>query len=562
MVFGSDRSRFTDVKRSVEDKNLGPLVKTVMTRCIHCTRCVRFATEIAGVQDLGTTGRGRDTEIGTYVEKLMASEMSGNVIDLCPVGALTSKPYAFTARSWELRRTETIDVSDALGSNISVDARLNEVMRITPRLNEEINEEWLSDKGRFQYDGLKRQRLVAPMVRDGSGKLQQTTWKHALEATAIALAKVESGAQLKAIAGRLADAESMVTLKDFFHKLGSGNFYSEEFPHLDADLRSTYVFNSSISGVDSADLVLLVGTNPRCEAPVLNARLRKAWLGGAKIASIGPKADLTYTVKHLGEDPGSLAELAAGKGLVFQKLAAATAPMIIVGSGVLQRADANAVLAKIHAIALKAGVVKEGWNGFNILHSSASRVGALDLGFVPAAGADKYSPKFIYLLGADDSVGDIPDDAFVVYQGHHGDAGASRANVVLPGAAYTEKNATYVNTEGRPQRAVKAVPTVGDARDDWKIIRALSEIAGKTLPYDDLAGVRKRLVEVSPTFAQTGVAQQALWLNGDSLAHKQKGKESSEPFTSSVPQFFMTDVISRASRTMARCISARKEMAH
>lgn len=562
MVFGSDRSRFTDVKRSVEDKNLGPLVKTVMTRCIHCTRCVRFATEIAGVQDLGTTGRGRDTEIGTYVEKLMASEMSGNVIDLCPVGALTSKPYAFTARSWELRRTETIDVSDALGSNISVDARLNEVMRITPRLNEEINEEWLSDKGRFQYDGLKRQRLVAPMVRDGSGKLQQTTWKHALEATAIALAKVESGAQLKAIAGRLADAESMVTLKDFFHKLGSGNFYSEEFPHLDADLRSTYVFNSSISGVDSADLVLLVGTNPRCEAPVLNARLRKAWLGGAKIASIGPKADLTYTVKHLGEDPGSLAELAAGKGVVFQKLAAATAPMIIVGSGVLQRADANAVLAKIHAIALKAGVVKEGWNGFNILHSSASRVGALDLGFVPAAGADKYSPKFIYLLGADDSVGDIPDDAFVVYQGHHGDAGASRANVVLPGAAYTEKNATYVNTEGRPQRAVKAVPTVGDARDDWKIIRALSEIAGKTLPYDDLAGVRKRLVEVSPTFAQTGVAQQALWLNGDSLAHKQKGKESSEPFTSSVPQFFMTDVISRASRTMARCISARKEMAH
>jgi len=562
MVFGSDRSRFTDVKRSVEDKNLGPLVKTVMTRCIHCTRCVRFATEIAGVQDLGTTGRGRDTEIGTYVEKLMASEMSGNVIDLCPVGALTSKPYAFTARSWELRRTETIDVSDALGSNISVDARLNEVMRITPRLNEEINEEWLSDKGRFQYDGLKRQRLVAPMVRDGSGKLQQTTWKHALEATAIALAKVESGAQLKAVAGRLADAESMVTLKDFFHKLGSGNFYSEEFPHLDADLRSTYVFNSSISGVDSADLVLLVGTNPRCEAPVLNARLRKAWLGGAKIASIGPKADLTYTVKHLGEDPGSLAELAAGKGVVFQKLAAATAPMIIVGSGVLQRADANAVLAKIHAIALKAGVVKEGWNGFNVLHSSASRVGALDLGFVPAAGADKYSPKFVYLLGADDSVGDIPDDAFVVYQGHHGDAGASRANVVLPGAAYTEKNATYVNTEGRPQRAVKAVPTVGDARDDWKIIRALSEIAGKTLPYDDLAGVRKRLVEVSPTFAQTGVAQQALWLNGDSLAHKQKGKESSEPFTSSVPQFFMTDVISRASRTMARCISARKEMAH
>lgn len=562
MVFGSDRSRFTDVKRSVEDKNLGPLVKTVMTRCIHCTRCVRFATEIAGVQDLGTTGRGRDTEIGTYVEKLMASEMSGNVIDLCPVGALTSKPYAFTARSWELRRTETIDVSDALGSNISVDARLNEVMRITPRLNEDINEEWLSDKGRFQYDGLKRQRLVAPMLRDSSGKLQQTTWKHALEAISSALGKIESGAQLKAVAGKLADAESMVALRDFFHRLGSGNLYAEEFPHLDADLRSTYVFNSSISGIDSADLILLIGTNPRSEAPVLNARLRKAWLGGAKIASIGPKADLTYTVKHLGEDPGSLADLAAGKGVVFKKLAQANTPMIIVGSGVLQRADADAILSKVHAAALKAGVVKEGWNGFNVLHSSASRVGALDLGFVPAPGADKNPPKFVYLLGADECCGNIPDDAFVVYQGHHGDAGASRANVILPGAAYTEKNATYVNTEGRPQRAVKAVPTVGDARDDWKIIRALSEVASKTLPYDDLAGVRHRLAEVSPTFSQTGVAQQALWLNGDSLAHKGKAKESNELFTSSVPQFFMTDVISRASRTMARCISARKEMAH
>lgn len=564
MVFGSDRSRFVEVKRTVDDKNLGPLVKTVMTRCIHCTRCVRFSKEVAGVPDMGVTGRGRDSEIGTYVERLLVSELSGNVIDLCPVGALTSKPAAFTARSWELKSTESIDVSDALGSNIKVDSRGVEVMRITPRLNEAVNEEWLSDKGRFQFDALKRQRLDTPMVKGPNG-LQQATWGEALAAIAGAAQGLGAN-EFKAIAGKLADAESMIALKDLANRLGSGSTWHEGgFPELDADVRSTYVANTTVAGLEAADVILLIGTNPRVESPVYNARIRKSWLDGAQVGLIGEAVDLTYKYTHLGSDAAAISKLAAG-GAFLETLKKAERPVMVVGPGVLNRPDRAALLKAIHGLAEAAGVVKEGWNGYNVIHDNASRVAALDIGFLPSANARKHSGpvKVVYLLGADDfSDEDVPKDAFVVYQGHHGDKGAARANVVLPGAAYTEKAGTYVNFEGRVQATRAAVPLVGDAREDWKILRAVSEVLGRPLPYDTRDQLQQRLAQVAPHFARLQSVEAPVWLNGQyvkAMGAQAAAAPAGGVLKSPIDNFFMTDAISRASQTMAKCVQARQQL--
>eukprot|EP00873_Tetraselmis_striata_P028269 jgi/Tetstr1/448533/TSEL_035796.t1 len=564
--FGSDRSRFIEMKRTVEDKNLGPLVKTVMTRCIHCTRCVRYAEEVAGVEDLGVTGRGNASEIGTYVEKLMTSEMSGNVIDLCPVGALTSKPFAFTARNWELRGTETIDVHDALGSAVRVDARGSEVMRVVGRLNEDVNEEWISDKARFAYDGLKRQRLHVPYVRK-DGKLEPVYWEEALTAAAEAAQKVKPS-EMMAVSGKLVEAESLVALKDLMNKLGCENLRTEAgFDTMDADVRSNYIMNSSISGIEDADFILLVGTNPRSEATVLNSRLRKAFLNGASVASIGPAADLTFPCHNFGDSPTLLADLATGKGAAFEQLKAAKKPMLVVGSSVLRRDDRDAILTTVNSVVEKSGnLVADGWNGFNVLHDSAGRVAAMDLGFLPGARAAeaKASPKFVYLMASDEyDESLIPADAFVIYQGHHGDKGAARANVIFPGAAHTEKSGTYVNTEGRAQQTQRCVPVPGQAREDWKIIRAFSEVMGTALPYDTLEDVRARMAQIAPNVTSVDKVEPAMYLNGlyyQALAERTSVKVANTPLTSSIANFYMTDVVSRNSPTMAHCVKARKEM--
>lgn len=572
MVFGSDRSRFTEAKRSVQDKNLGPLVKTVMTRCIHCTRCVRFAKEVAGIEDLGVTGRGRDAEIGTYVEKTMQSELSGNVVDLCPVGALTSKPTSFTYRSWELRSTDSIDTSDALGSNIRVDARGGEVMRIMPRLNEDINQEWISDKTRYQFDGLRYQRLIAPMVKNAHGHLEECEWPTALEAVSKVLTETPAES-IRAISGKLADAESMVALKDLMNRLGSGDLRHESgYDDMDADLRGSYIFNSSLGGVDNADAILLVGTNPRVEGPVLNARIRAQAMYGVPVGVVGSKVDLTYPYDHVGDSVDALDAVVKSGSAWLKTLREASNPMIIVGSGVLRRSDRDAVLAKIHKIANKAGVMKDGWSGLNILHDAASRVTALDVGFIPSAKSREHneSPKVVYLLGSDDySDQDVPQDAFVIYQGHHGDKGASRADIVLPGAAYTEKYGTYVNTEGRAQTTKNAVAPIGQARVDWEIIRALSEVCGNTLPQNSLDDMRQRLSEIAPHLASRGSIEEpltSLLQNGafaSLMAEKAKKTtvDASTPLETSVSQFYQTDAISRASKTMARCVSHKKNFA-
>ncbi len=559
MAYGFDRGRFHENKRAVADKELGPLVKTSMNRCIHCTRCIRFITEVAGVEELGATGRGENMEVGTYVEKALSSELSGNIIDLCPVGALTSKPYSFVARPWELRKTETIDVMDAVGSNIRVDSRGSEVLRVLPRVNEQINEEWISDKTRFACDGLKRQRLDRPYVRGEDGKLRAASWPDALSAVARRLEGVP-GNRIAAIAGDLADCEAMVALKDLMASLGSPHVdCRQDGARLDASSRAGYIFNTTIAGIEQADACLLIGTNPRWEAPLVNARLRKRWLaGGFRVGVIGPQHDLTYRTEYLGAGPQTLNELVSGTLAFADVLRQAKNPMIIVGQGALGRDDGAAVLALARKAAEELGVVKDGWNGFNVLHTAAARVGGLDLGFVPGPGgrdvagildgASSGEIEVVYLLGADEIDGSWFGKAFVIYQGHHGDAGAHRADVILPGAAYTEKNATYVNTEGRPQQARLAVFPPGVAREDWKIIRALSEALGKRLPYDTLKQVRARLVEVNPVFGTPELVTPPPW-----GAFGTAGPVQPTPFSSPIANFYMTDPISRASETMAKC---------
>lgn len=564
--YGSDRGRFREVmgKRAVENKAIGPLVKTSMNRCIHCTRCVRFMNDVAGAPELGTAGRGNDMQIGTYIERNINSEMSGNIIDLCPVGALTSKPYAFKARPWELKRTETIDVMDAIGSNVRVDARGIEVMRVMPRLNDEINEEWISDKSRFACDGLKTQRLTTPLIKNGD-RFEVASWDEALSTIASAYNSIKpAGDELKAISGALVDAESLVVLKDLVNKLGSENTTTDVAQATSAhgvDVRSNYIFNSSIEGVEDADQILLVGTNPRHEAAVLNSRIRKVWLRlNLEIAHIGQEFESTFDYEKLGASAADLKS--ALSGAYGKKLASAKNPLIIVGSGVAQSEDANAIFSTVAEFASKnKNFNSEGWNGVNLLHREAARVAALDLGFQNLA-AENVKPKFVYLLGADEVSGaDVPKDAFVVYQGHHGDRGASFADVILPGAAYTEKAATYVNTEGRAQTTRAATNAPGAAREDWKIIRALSEYLGAALPYDDLYAVRERLGEIAPHFVRHDViepvSEQIVTVGlKDILNRHQSTKISGVPLKNPIDNFYFTDVISRSSPTMAKCVSS------
>lgn len=574
MAFGSDRSRFTDMdftgKRAVEDKNIGPLIKTIMTRCIQCTRCVRFANEVAGVPDLGTTGRGQDLQIGTYVEKLFTSELSGNVIDICPVGALTSKPYAFTARPWETRRTESIDVMDAVGSNIVISHRTGEVLRILPKMNDDINEEWISDKTRFAYDGLKRQRLLDPYVRDADGHLVKADWEHALIQTAAKLSTVD-GCEIAAIAGGLCDAEALTTLKDLLNRLGSELLCTEEiFPMNGAgtDLRSNYLLNTGIAGVEEADLILFVGTNPRFEAPIFNSRVRKSWIHNElQVAMVGTKVDLSYDYDHLGDSAGLIDELASGKHPYSERLYSAKRPMIVVGSGILQRQDSNALhvaVAKLaHSVRTKSDCGDD-WKVLNVLHRIASQVAALDLGYKAGVSAIRENPpKVLYLLGADQGAitrDDLPSDCCVIYQGHHGDQGASIADIILPGAAYTEKVATYVNTEGRAQLSGQALTPPGYARNDWKIVRALSEVLGLTLPYDKLTEVHERMEQIAPHLVRHGQMEQANYFKQSiDLAQTIDTKPDVSALTPQqveLKDYFMTDTISRASQTMAKCVQA------
>jgi len=558
MAYGFDRGRFAENKRAVEDKYMGPVISTIMTRCIHCTRCVRFATEIAGVPELGATGRGEDMEITTYLEGALASEMSGCVVDLCPVGALTSKPYEFKARSWELRKTESVDVLDAVGSNIRVDARGREVMRVLPRINEDVNEEWLGDKSRLAIDGLKYQRLDRPYVRR-NGKLQAATWAEAFDAIAAKIKGV-SGNKIAALAGDTVDCESMLALKELITGLGSANLdCRQDGAAVDPAVRASYLFNSTIAGIEQADALLIVGSNPRKEAPVLNSRIRKRYLQGKfPICVIGEAADLTYNYEYLGNTADILTKIADASHPVAEALKSAKAPMLILGMGALTRADGAGILAAAKKVADTCGLVKDGWNGFNVLHTAGARVGGLDVGFAPAAGgkgtraildgARSGEIEVLYLLGADEIDTSNLGNAFVIYQGHHGDKGAHRADVILPGAAYTEKDGTYVNTEGRPQHGYRAVFPPGEAKEDWAIVRALSEVLGRKLPYDSFGQVRRRLSEVNPIFASTDIVAAATWKDFGAA-----GTIEATPFNYPVANYYMTDPISRASRTMAQC---------
>ncbi len=566
MAYGGDSSRFAFNKRAVPDKEFGPLIETAMNRCIQCTRCVRFATEIAGVPELGVTGRGEDMEIGTYVHKAITSELSGNMIDICPVGALTSKPYNYRGRSWELSHTPSVDVLDAVGSSIRIDTKGREVMRILPRQNDAVNEEWISDKTRFAYDGLKYQRLDRPYARGKDGRLHPVSWDEALNAVVDRLQHLP-GDHVGAIVGNMVDAEAMVVLKDLMNAIGS--------PHLDCRQegawggeapRCSYLFNTTIAGIERADFCLLIGTNPRWEAPLINARIRKNYLStGLPIALIGPFHEQGYPLHHLGNDPTLLEKILKGKHSLSTALKAAKYPMMILGQGALRREDGPIILHLAQQIAEKYGFVHktkappdDHWNGFNVLQTAASRVGGLDLGFLPGAkgynvreileAARQKKIEAVYLLDVDEMDMTSLKKVFVIYQGHHGDRGAAIADIILPGAAFTEKSGTYVNTEGRVQRALKAVAPPGEAKEDWKILRALSERLGLELPYNTLEDVRARLVEVNPLFDEVDYVQRAPWSE-----FGQEGILSPDPFLPVIKNFYMTDSISRHSPTMAKC---------
>ncbi|MEM9428490.1 MAG: NADH-quinone oxidoreductase subunit NuoG [Pseudomonadota bacterium] len=526
MAYGVDFSRYREPKRAAIDPDLGPLVGTCMTRCISCTRCVRFISEVAGVPEMGQTGRGEDSEITSYLGAMLTSEMQGNVIDLCPVGALTSKPYAFTARPWELTKTESIDVMDALGSNIRVDTKGREVMRILPRNHDGINEEWLADRSRFVWDGLRRQRLDRPYVRE-SGKLKPASWAEAFAAIRAAVA----GKTVAALAGDLAPVDAIYALRELARRLGGRTECRVDGAALPAGNRGGYAGTATVADIDEARSILLVGTNPRAEAPVLNARIRKAWLSGAEISRVGPNVDLTYPVQDWGNS-----------AKVLDRLARASVPaldLVIVGQGGLTRPDGPAVLARAAQIADDVGA------GLLVLHSAASRVGAMDLGFCHDGGlaAALDGADVVYALGVDET--GIPPGPFVVYQGSHGDRGAHRADVILPGAAYTEEQGLFVNTEGRPQIAERAGFPPGGAKDNWAIIRALSAELDQTLPFDSLAELRKALIAEIPRFRAVGeIEDRAIGL-------LEAGPLQDTPFLSPMTDHYLTNPILRASTVMA-----------
>jgi NADH-quinone oxidoreductase subunit G len=557
MAYGADTSRYIENKRAVEDKYIGALVKTSMNRCIHCTRCVRFTTEVAGVPELGAIGRGEDMEITTYLEQAMSSELQSNVVDLCPVGALTSKPYAFTARPWELNKTESIDVMDAVGSAIRIDTRGREVMRILPRTNEDVNEEWISDKTRHVVDGLRAQRLDTPYIRD-NGRLRPATWN---EAFALVSQKVRAARpeRIGAIAGDLCAVEEMFALKDLMARLGSKNLDARQRGSMIDPRwgRAAYLFNATIPGIEQADALLIVGSNPRKEAAVLNARIRKRWRQGHfPIALIGERVDLTYPYHYLGAGPESLAEIASGKGDYADLLYKAERPMVLVGASVFTRNDGARVAALAARAAVELGAVSDVWNGYSVLHYAASRVGALDIGFVPGEGG-KTAPQMaagdvdvLFSLGADEI--DVDRGPFVIYIGTHGDAGAHRADVILPGAAYPEKSGLYVNTEGRVQMAARAAFPPGDAREDWAILRALSDHLGARLPYDSLAQLRQAVYAAHPHLQRIGTVTPGDGADLRRLAQL-PGTPDKAPFVSVIDDFYLSNPIARASAVMAEC---------
>ena len=581
MAFGFHSSRYIENKRAVEDKYIGPLVRTSMNRCIHCTRCVRFTAEVAGTGDLGATGRGEDMEITTYLETAMRSELQGNIADLCPVGALLPKPYSFKARSWELVKTESIDVMDALGSAIRIDTRGREVMRILPRINDAVNEEWISDKTREIVDGLKTKRLDRPFVRE-NGKLREASWQAAFQAIA-AKVKQTPPERIGAITGDLCAVEEMFALQLLMQSLGAVSLdCRQDGAKLDPSLgRGSYIFNPAIAGIDQADGLIIIGANPRKESPVLNARIRKRWLkGGFPVSVIGEKADLTYEYAYLGAGPETLAAFAEhppaklekpilliGQGALAREETLADfaehppakleKPIFLIGQGALAREDGRAILALAAKAAHALGVVKEGWNGFAILHTAAARVGGLDLGFVPGQGgldaesmAKSGALDVLFLLGADEIA--VEPGAFVVYQGTHGDRGAARADVILPGAAYTEKSGTYVNTEGRVQLAARANFPPGDGREDWAILRALSDVLGHKLPFDSLKALRACLYAGHPHFAKLDEIAPSEPFDAAQLAASGTS-HARAPFVSSIADFYLTNPIARASAVMAEC---------
>ncbi len=546
LTYGKGASRYDENKRAVTEKYMGPLIKTVMTRCIHCTRCVRFAEEVAGVEEIGAIGRGESMQITSYLEKAVTSEVSGNVIDLCPVGALTSKPYAFQARPWELKKTDSIDVMDAIGSNIVVGSRGAAVLRVTPRLNDDVNEEWLADKSRFAVDGLSERRLDTPWVRV-NGKLQKATWAEAFTAVAAGL-KGLKGEEIAGIVGDLNAVEDMVAFRDLLAALGSTRVESRQDGALfDTGEAANWLFNTGLAGIETADAILLVGTNPRLEAALLNVRLRKAVKkGGAKAYNIGPVADLSFPIAQLGDDAALLTALPAD---VVAAFAAAQRPAIILGMGALKTPG---LYAAARAAAAQLGVVKEGWNGFNLVHTAAARAGALRLGLAVDGGVNALlgdtGTKALFLLGADEV--NVMAGRFTVYIGTHGDHGVRHADVILPAAAYTEKPGTYVNMEGRVQRALKATQPPGDAREDWTILRALSSVLGQKLPYDDLSALRRRIAADWPDLARDGLVARVGTLPAVNAAPVQGALHLA------YSNYHLTNPVARASATMAACVSS------
>ncbi len=564
--YGRGRSRFREAKRAVPDRDFGPLIKTVMTRCIQCTRCIRFMDEVAGVPELGTAGRGENLEIVAALEGCLHSELSGNIVDLCPVGALTSKPYAFAARPWELSHTESIDVLDAAGSAIRVDARDGRVLRVLPRIHEAVNGEWIGDRSRHAVDGLAVRRLDRPWLRR-HGALEPVSWETALAAVAAAL-RAAAPERTAALVGDLAGLEGTTALADLLRARGVASVdCRQDGGRFEPDAPASWRFNPSIAGIDRAGAILLVGTNPRREAVVVNARIRARWRrAGIPIARLGPPADLTYPVTELGAAPRVLAALADGTHPFAEVLKRAEHPLIVIGSGAVARADGDVILGLAGRLAAAAGAAGPDWNGFALLQRGAARVGGLELGIVPGAGgldavgmaaaARAGGLDCLYLLGADEIDPEAFRDTFTVYQGHHADRGARHADVLLPGAAYTEQSATYVNTEGRPQRARAALPPPGEARPDWKIVTALALRMGTPLPYDSLAGLRRRIEDAVPHLGRIGRLPPPTPLPAIGDAD---GTPDAAPFEEAVPDYYRTCPVSRASATMRACARARAD---
>ena len=542
LAYGRGSSRYDENKRAVTEKYMGPLVKTIMTRCIHCTRCVRFAEEVAGVEEIGAIGRGENMQITSYLERAVTSEVSGNVIDLCPVGALTSKPYAFQARPWELVKTDGIDVMDAIGSNIVIGSRGPAVLRVTPRINDDVNEEWLADKGRFAHDGLRARRLDTPWVRR-DGKLVKASWAEAFAVIRDRLHGLPAGA-IGALVGDLAATEEMVALKDLLTALGSPRIESRQDGALiDSRTRGDHLLGSGLAGIESADRVLLIGTDPRREAPLLNVRLRRmATRGKVPVHAIGPEVDLTYPVTWAGNDASLIANSTALDG--------AQRPAILIGMGALRTPG---VWQAAQALARRAGVVRDGWNGWNLVHTAAARVAALDLGLTVEGGAPALladpALKALILLGADEI--DTPKGLFTIYIGTHGDRGVRNADVILPAAAYTEKSGTWVNMEGRAQRSLRAVFPPGEAREDWTILRALSSVMGCPLPYDDIAALRARIGAEWPHLGRIGELVPAT----PDLGKAHPPASLGGPLGLVIDNYYLTNPVARASETMAECVA-------